>query len=83
MLLHLLLIAINLLSGDFTIKLIKAFRPSKLQSICSFIFPNGFSLLQILTKIVEKHYPELANFVSNEKSLVIGEAAKGVSVKIF
>ncbi|CAK5073833.1 unnamed protein product [Meloidogyne enterolobii] len=76
MLLHLLLIAINLLSGDFTIKLIKAFRPSKLQSICSFIFPNGFSLLQILAKIVEKHYPELANFVSNEKSLVIGEAAK-------
>uniref|UniRef100_A0A915MEW5 FH2 domain-containing protein n=1 Tax=Meloidogyne javanica TaxID=6303 RepID=A0A915MEW5_MELJA len=53
-----------------------AFRPSKLQSICSFNFPNGFSLLQILAKIVEKHYPELANFVSNEKSLVIGEAAK-------
>ncbi|KAL7070386.1 hypothetical protein ACQ4LE_010163 [Meloidogyne hapla] len=83
MLLHLLLIAINLLSGDFTIKLIKAFRPSNLQSICSFIFPNGFTLLQILGKIVGKHYPELVNFVGQEKSLIIGEAAKVNFARLF
>ncbi|KAF7632421.1 FH2 domain-containing protein, partial [Meloidogyne graminicola] len=73
-LLHLLLIAINLINGDFTIKLIKAFSLLNLQKICSFNFPNGFNLLQILAKIVIKYYPELIIFI--KKSKIVEEASK-------
>lgn len=74
--LHLLLISLNLIGGDCTGRLVKGFQPSRILQMCNFRFPDGTVLLEMLAKIIQKHFPELSKFIDQSKG-TIEEASKG------
>ena len=60
--LQLLLTCGNFINGDFNSQLVEGFKTSSIVDMCRFKFPNGVTLMDVLTDRINDKFPELKQF---------------------